>query len=77
MSDSNKQAPNVIGTWVGKTNDAVIGGGSHYPDGEAAEVRFLGLTVTYNLTSNQIVHLQGYLLLKGIPSRSLAHLVAI
>lgn len=47
MSDSNKQAPNVIGTWVGKTNDAVIGGGSHYPNGEAGEVRFLGLPVTY------------------------------
>jgi len=47
MSDSNKQAPNVIGTWVGKTNDAVIGGGSHYPDGEPGEVRFLGITVTY------------------------------
>ncbi|QKM60066.1 hypothetical protein DN92_02885 [Polynucleobacter arcticus] len=47
MSDSNKQAPNVIGTWIGKTNDAVIGGGSHYPNGEKGEVRFLGLTVTY------------------------------
>lgn len=55
MSDSNKQAPNVIGTWAGKTNDAVIGGGSHYPDGEAGEVRFLGLTVTYqfNKQSNR------------------------
>jgi len=47
MSDSNKPAPNVIGTWMGKTNDAVIGGGSHYPNGEKGEVRFLGLTVTY------------------------------
>lgn len=38
MSDLNKQAPNVIGTWVGKTVDAVIGGGSHYPNGEPGEV---------------------------------------
>ena len=47
MSETTKQAPNVIGTWVGQTNDAVIGGGSHYPNGEAGEVRFLGITVTY------------------------------
>ena len=47
MSDSSKQAPNVIGTWVGQTVDAVIGGGSHYPNGEPGEVRFLSSTVTY------------------------------
>ena len=24
-----QQVPNVIGTWVGETNDAVIGAGTH------------------------------------------------
>ena len=47
MSEIGKQAPNVIGTWVGQTNDAVIGAGSHYPGGKAGEVRFLSSTVTY------------------------------
>ena len=47
MSNESKSAPNVIGTWVGKTNDAVIGGGNHYPNGEKGEVRFMGLEVTY------------------------------
>ena len=35
-----QQAPNVIGTWVGETNDAVIGAGRHYPNGKANEIRF-------------------------------------
>jgi hypothetical protein len=47
MSETVKQAPNLIGTWVGQTNDAVIGGGSHYPDGREGEVRFLSSIVTY------------------------------
>ena len=47
MSETGKQAPNVIGTWVGQTNDAVIGAGSHYPGGKVGEVRFLSSTVTY------------------------------
>jgi len=47
MSETGKQAPNVIGTWVGQTNDAVIGAGSHYPGGKSGEVRFLSSTVTY------------------------------
>jgi hypothetical protein len=42
-----QQAPNVIGTWVGETNDAVIGAGSHYPNGKANEIRFLKETVSY------------------------------
>ena len=40
-------APNLIGTWVGETNDAVIGGGSHYPNGKSGEIRFLKSVVTY------------------------------
>jgi len=39
--------PNLIGTWVGETNDAVIGGGSHYPNGKSGEIRFLKSSVTY------------------------------
>ena len=65
MSDSNKQAPNVIGTWIGKTNDAVIGGGSHYPDGEAGEVRFLGLTVTYQFNRQSNRAFAGILTIEG------------
>lgn len=42
-----QQAPNLIGTWVGETNDAVIGGGTHYPSGKAGEIRFLKSVVTY------------------------------
>jgi len=42
-----QQAPNLIGTWVGETNDAVIGGGTHYPNGKAGEIRFLKSVVTY------------------------------
>lgn len=42
-----QQAPNLIGTWVGETNDAVIGGGSHYPNGKSGEIRFLKSVVTY------------------------------
>ena len=32
-SATAQQVPNVIGTWVGETNDAVIGTGKHYPNG--------------------------------------------
>lgn len=42
-----QQAPNLIGTWVGETNDAVIGGGTHYPNGKFGEIRFLKSVVTY------------------------------
>ena len=42
-----QQVPNLIGTWVGETNDAVIGAGTHYPSGKAGEIRFLKSVVTY------------------------------
>ena len=41
-----QQAPNVIGTWVGETNDALIGAGRHYPGGKAGEIRFVKERVT-------------------------------
>ncbi|MBU3612941.1 hypothetical protein [Polynucleobacter sp. MG-27-Goln-C1] len=44
---SAQQAPNLIGTWVGETNDAVIGAGTHYPNGKSGEIRFLKSVVTY------------------------------
>ena len=42
-----QQAPNMIGTWVGETNDAVIGAGKHYPNGKANEIRFVKEAVSY------------------------------
>lgn len=42
-----QQAPNLVGTWVGETNDAVIGAGTHYPNGKSGEIRFLNSVVTY------------------------------
>jgi hypothetical protein len=36
-----QQAPNLIGTWNGETNDAVIGEGRIYPGGTSGQVRFL------------------------------------
>lgn len=42
-----QQVPNLIGTWVGETNDAVIGAGTHYPNGKSGEIRFLKSVVTY------------------------------
>ena len=42
-----QQAPNVIGTWVGETNDAVIGAGKHYPNGKANEIRFVKEAISY------------------------------
>lgn len=42
-----QQAPNLVGTWVGETNDAVIGAGTHYPNGKSGEIRFLKSVVTY------------------------------
>ena len=42
-----QQAPNVIGTWSGITNDAVIGAGSHYPNGKSGEIRFMQNPVSY------------------------------
>lgn len=44
-----QQVPNLIGTWVGETNDAVIGGGTHYPNGKSGEIRFLKSAVTYKI----------------------------
>jgi hypothetical protein len=42
-----QQVPNVIGTWVGETNDAVIGAGKHYPNGKPNEIRFMKESIAY------------------------------
>jgi hypothetical protein len=42
-----QQVPNLVGTWVGETNDALIGAGRHYPGGKAGEIRFVKEKVTY------------------------------
>ena len=77
MSETVKQAPNLIGTWVGQTNDAVIGGGSHYPDGKEGEVRFLNSTVTYKFDKQSNRAFAGVLLSLDIQFPSSAHLAEI
>jgi hypothetical protein len=42
-----QQVPNLIGTWVGETNDALIGAGRHYPGGKAGEIRFVKEKIIY------------------------------
>ena len=65
MSETIKQAPNLIGTWAGQTNDAVIGGGSHYPNGNEGEVRFLGLKVTYQFNKQSNRAFAGVFIIEG------------
>jgi len=36
-----------MGTWVGETNDALIGAGRHYPGGKAGEIRFVKEKIIY------------------------------
>ena len=59
-----QQVPSVIGTWVGETNDAVIGAGTHYPGGKVDEIRFLKRRLAITSTDKKIVLFQEYLLFK-------------
>jgi hypothetical protein len=60
-----QQAPNVIGTWVGETNDAVIGVGSHYPGGKANEIRFLKEKVSYTFDRQENRVFSGIFIIQG------------
>jgi hypothetical protein len=60
-----QQAPNVIGTWVGETNDAVIGAGTHYPGGKAGEIRFLKEKVSYKFDRQENRTFSGMLTIQG------------
>jgi hypothetical protein len=48
-----QQAPNLIGTWVGETNDAVIGADRIYPGGKAGEIRFLKEKISYKVDKQE------------------------
>ncbi len=60
-----QQAPNLIGTWVGETNDAVIGAGHIYPGGKAGEIRFLKEKVSYKVDKQEGRAFSGAVTIKG------------
>jgi hypothetical protein len=61
-----QQAPNLIGTWVGETNDALIGAGRHYPGGKAGEIRFVKEKVTYKFDRQENRVFSGIVTIAGI-----------
>jgi hypothetical protein len=61
-----QQVPNLIGTWVGETNDALIGAGRHYPGGKAGEIRFLKEKVTYKFDRQEKRSFSGILTIAGV-----------
>jgi len=61
-----QQVPNVLGTWVGETNDAVIGAGPHYPGGKKGEIRFIKETVTYKFDRQENRVFSGVIVIQGI-----------
>lgn len=44
-----KAAPDVLGSWVGVSHSAVIGGGQHHPDGGEGEIRFRRIEFTLTI----------------------------
>jgi hypothetical protein len=44
-----KDAPVILGSWVGLSHSAVMGGGQHHPDGKADEIRFRRVEFTLTL----------------------------
>lgn len=60
-----QQVPNVIGTWVGETNDAVIGSGTHYPGGKEGEIRFLKEKVSYKFDRQENRTFSGIFMIQG------------
>jgi len=60
-----QQAPNLIGTWNGETNDAVIGEGRIYPGGTAGQVRFLKEKISYKLDKQEGRAFSGVAVIKG------------
>ena len=53
MTAFAQQAPNLIGTWNGETNDAVIGEGRIYPGGTSGQVRFLKEKISYKIDKQE------------------------
>jgi hypothetical protein len=61
-----QQVPNLVGTWVGETNDALIGAGRHYPGGKAGEIRFVKEKVTYKFDRQEKRSFSGIVTIAGI-----------
>jgi hypothetical protein len=61
-----QQVPNLIGTWVGETNDALIGAGRHYPGGKAGEIRFVKEKVTYKFDRQEKRSFSGIVTIAGV-----------
>ena len=61
-----QQVPNLVGTWVGETNDALIGAGRHYPGGKAGEIRFVKEKVTYKFDRQEKRAFSGIVTIAGI-----------
>lgn len=60
-----QQAPNLVGTWNGETNDAVIGEGRIYPGGSPGQVRFLKEKVSYKVDKQEGRAFSGMISIKG------------
>lgn len=65
MSAFAQQAPNLIGTWNGEANDAVIGEGRIYPGGTAGQVRFLKERLSYKVDKQEGRAFSGVISIKG------------
>lgn len=60
-----QQAPNLIGSWNGETNDAVMGEGRIYPGGTAGQIRFLKEKITYKIDKQEGRAFSGAATIKG------------
>ena len=49
VAQAAKTAPDVLGTWVGMSNSAIIGAGQHHPDGSDGEIRFRRVEFTLKI----------------------------
>ena len=60
-----QQAPNLIGTWNGETNDATIGEGRIYPGGSPGQIRFLKEKISYKVDKQEGRTFSGAATIKG------------
>jgi hypothetical protein len=65
MSAFAQQAPNLIGTWNGETNDATIGEGRIYPGGSPGQIRFLKEKISYKVDKQEGRTFSGAATIKG------------
>ena len=49
VAHAAKGAPDVLGSWVGGSHSAIIGGGQHHPDGGENEIRFRRVEFTLKI----------------------------